>query len=169
MIKESECEAKFIRWISQYINAIPTNSNSNFLDNYRQCLLKSIDIAEKYHQNEIDSIRKLITNVLWFIWFLGFTSVTITVIFAFAKNTARVISTPIYGTVIELFSGIIIKQLNGTLRSKESFFKQDMDMQKLDKILGLILTIDNTDHKFTLIDKIVDNYIKNTDNNTDLF
>ena len=169
MIKESECEAKFIRWISQYINAIPTNSNSNLLDNYRQCLLKSIDIAEKYHQNEINSIRKLITNVLWFIWFLGFTSVTITVIFAFTKNTARVISTPIYGTVIELFSGIIIKQLNGTLRSKESFFKQDMDMQKLDKILGLILTINNTDHKFTLIDKIVDNYIKNTDNNTDLF
>ena len=132
-------------------------------------MLKSIDIAEKYHQNEINSIRKLITNVLWFIWFLGFTSVTITVIFAFTKNTARVISTPIYGTVIELFSGIIIKQLNGTLRSKESFFKQDMDMQKLDKILGLILTINNTDHKFTLIDKIVDNYIKNTDNNTDLF
>ena len=140
-------------------------SSSKFLDNYKHSLLKSTDIAEKYHQNEIESIRKMMTNVLGFMWFFGIASVVMTVIFAFFQNIPGVVATPALGSLLEIVAGFVMKLLDGTLRSKDYFFKQDMEMQKMDKILGLILTVSENSKKNDLIEKIVNDYINSLNNN----
>ena len=134
---------------------------------YIQSLLISNDIAVKYHQNEIESLRKLMSNILWFMWIFGGISMIVTGFFAAFENRTGAISTSAFGGIIEVVSGWVVKLLNASLQSKDEFFDKNFEMQNLDKILGLIMTIENKDNKFTLINKIVDNYIYNTTNPKD--
>lgn len=150
--------------INSKISLEDINDNKEFLDSYRKSLLKSTDIAIEYHKNEIESIRKIIKNLINFMWIFGTVSVVATVIFAYFKNLHGTIVTPAFSTIIETIFAMLTKVLDGTLRSKDIFFQEDIKMQKFDKILSLILTINESENKKnSLIEKIVDNYLSKSD------
>lgn len=146
-----------------------TKSNStltdNYLDEYRKCLLKSTNIAENYHLNEIEMIKLLISNVLKFMWGIGILSFIIIIVFVIFKLNIGAITTSGFGTLLEGIAGYVMKILNESLRTKEKFFEKDMDMQKYDKVLGLILTVSQEDRKTSLIETIVKSYLN--ENNKD--
>lgn len=138
---------------------IKSNAENTYLDEYRKSLLKSTDIAEKYHLNEIESVKNLIANLLRLMWVVGLLSFFATAICIGLNLNVGTIAMPTLGTLLETILGYVMKVLNETLRTKETFFKEDIEMQKYDKVLGLILTVAQEDRKTDLIEKVVDNYL----------
>lgn len=137
--------------------------NITYLDEYRKSLLKSTDIAEKYHLNEIESVKVLIQNVINLMWTVALFSIAATIVCLILKINFGTITMPIFGTLLESIIGYVVKVLNETLRTKEKFFEQDIEMQKYDKMLGLILTVSQDDRKTDMVEKVVDNYLTHND------
>ncbi len=138
-----------------------TYSDNTYLDEYRKSLLKSTDIADAYHKDAIAQVGKLITNLLNFMWCVGIVSFVLTALCIFLNKNTGAIITPIFGTLLEAIIGYIVNILNTTMRAKEQYFEKGVEMQKYDKVLGLILTIRQEERKTDLIEQVVKDYLNN--------
>lgn len=137
-----------------------TEDTEAFLDGYKKNLLKSTEVTGNYHKNEISSVKALIENSIKLMWVIAILSIASTIICAVLHLNSGLVTFPIFGTLLEAITGYITKILNDTLRTKEKFFEKEIEIEKYDKVLGIILTVSQDYRKTDLIEKVVNAYFE---------
>ena len=66
----------------------------------------------------------------------------------------------------QIFSGALTLVTQKLLKSRDDFFKQNVEVEHFSKILGLIQTVSDEEKRFPLIEKIVKGYCDHAYDNT---
>lgn len=116
-----------------------------------------VRLTEVYHMSEIQQNETIINMAKKIVWF-GFGVIAIGIIFSFMGKVESALITGISGVVIEFISAIVFAFVTMSNKSKLQYFEQLSMSAESDKLMKVILTLDNKKAKENMIDKMVTNY-----------
>lgn len=147
---------------TQEIDCHPSNTGELdvFLIKYRDSLLRSTDITERYHDSEITSASKIMRDIIRLMYITAITSFLSTLTLSILGILYGAITTAVFCSLLEGVLGYSIKVLNSTLRSKEKYFEREIEMAEYDKTIALLLTVKHEDKKVELISKVIESYLQ---------
>ncbi len=136
-----------------------------WLDDYkRRSLLPNSNISEQYHQQEINSMKELISTVLSLAKIVAISSFIVALICIFLDKDLGAIISGGLGALLEGIISHMITVLNSSMNTKKFYFEKELENQKFNKILGSIQTITNEDIKNDMIQKVVNSYFLSQNN-----
>lgn len=116
-----------------------------------------VKLTEVYHLSEIQQNETIINMVKKIVWF-GFIVIAIGIVFSFMGKIESTLITGISGVVIEFISAIVFAFVTMSNKSKLQYFEQLSMSAESDKLMKVILTLDNKRAKESMVDKMVTNY-----------
>ena len=138
------------------------NVDTNFIYEYNKSLLNSTDALNNYRDSETDLSKILINHFIAIIWVIIVSTIIATGCSIYFRHIDVAIITSVLGILMDLIATSILKVVMKNYQSKQQYFKEQIAIQKDDKIYGLIITMSDETKKMELIDLIVRAHINKT-------
>lgn len=173
---DSDIEKDFL---SQYkIDSVfdKQNKKDNSIDNsvlnqkinkdFLSFLYDGSEITRKYHFSIMEQAQGMLK--MFSILFVVVTSVVLSIavgffvfIFIFKSSSTFTDYFPIFiGGIVDLFVAILIVVINKLLKSRDKFFKKNVESERFGKIMGLVFSIKEEKEREKLIKEVVRCYFK---------
>ena len=131
------------------------------LEWYLKFLYEGSDVTNKYHA---DIIKQAQIGLIVFIVVFSATTAFICFMsgYVIIKNNAEYncIIPLIVSSIVDLISAVMINVMNKLMQSRDKFFMESINYDKLSKMIGLVQNMDWSDSepKNKMIEKLIDNY-----------
>lgn len=134
------------------------------LEWYLKFLYEGSDVTNKYHT---DIIKQAQFGLIVFMAIFSLTTAFICFMsgYVIIKNNTEYnyIIPLIVSSLVDLISAIMINVMNNLMQSRDKFFMESINSDKLSKMIGLVQNMDVSDSesKNKMIEKLIDNYCDN--------
>lgn len=153
---------------TEYTKDIKVDKSSqtqSVLSDYMDFIYNGSEVTRLYHY-DIMKQAQLLLSVFTTLFSLVtiFICVMIGIIIISNKYETITLIPLLTGIATDLFAGTLILVMKSLLKSRDGFFKENIESEHFSKIIGLIQMLKEDSDKIPFIEKIVDNYCKSHSN-----
>lgn len=156
-------------------NAVSKDENINIqnqqinLNRYFDFLYNGSTATNQYHADIINQAKRgLVVFMVVFSVITSFICFMVGYVIITGNNNLEQTLTLIASSLSEILSAYMIKTMENLMKSRDKFFMESINSDKLSKMIGLVQNMRKEDgeDKNKMIEKLINNYCENVNNNS---